>query len=87
MVSTHQIKALESKTYLQLIRNEKEQKASLQQVDAEEERHEFQPRIILEDVVDGFSSTYRMSRSIHKALRGDPQVVVVEKGNRVPFSC
>ena len=41
---------------LQLVCDEQEQETALQQVDAEEERHEAEVGIVLQDIVDGFSS-------------------------------
>ena len=63
---------------LEFIGNEEQQETALQQVDPEEERHEAEVGIILQDVINGQGGRYSVRGGGDKALRGYPEVVVVE---------
>lgn len=72
--------------HLQLVGDQQQQEAALQQVHAEEERHELEPRVVLEDVVDRLGGRHGVPGGVDEGLRGDPEVVVVEERDRVPFA-
>ena len=71
---------------LEFVGDKEQQEAALQQVDSKEERHEAEVRVVIEDVIDSLGGSYGMRRGGDEALRGDPEVVVVEQRDRVPFA-
>lgn len=70
----------------QLVRHEHEEESALQQRDAEEPRHEAQVRVVLEDIADGIGGRHRVHDGAREGLGGDPQVLVVQKVDGVPFA-
>ena len=71
---------------LEFVGDKEQQEAALQQVDSKEEWHEAEVRVVIEDVIDSLGGSYGMRRGGDEALRGDPEVVVVEQRDRVPFA-
>lgn len=71
---------------LKLVCNKQQQKASLQEVDSKQPRHERDVRIAVEYLVDRFGSRDRMPRSSEEGLARDPEVVVVKQRDGIPFA-
>ena len=71
---------------LEFVGDKEQQEAALQQVDSKEERHEAEVRVVIEDVIDSLGGSYGMRRGGDEALRGDPEVVVIEQRDRIPFA-
>jgi len=59
----------QSNPNLKLVCYQEQQEAALEKIDAKEEWHEFQSRVILEYVANGFCSADGMASCIDKALR------------------
>lgn len=70
----------------QLIRNQQEQETALQEINAKEEGHVAQIRVVVENLVDGLGSGHGVAGGGDEGLRGDPEVCVVEERDGVPFA-
>ena len=70
----------------QLLRRKQEQEPTLQQINAEEKRHIAQIRVVLEDVGDGLGGGDGVGHCVLEGRGADPEVVVVEEVDRVPFA-
>jgi hypothetical protein len=70
---------------LQLIRNEKQEERALEEVDAEEEGHELQTRVVFENAVDGFGGADGVVGCRDEALAGDPKIIVIQQIDGIPL--
>lgn len=71
---------------LQLVGYQQQQERSLQQVDAEIEGHELEARVVLEYSANSLGRGDGVAGGGDEAGRADPQVVVVQQADGVPFS-
>ena len=65
---------------------QQEDKAAVQQVDAEQVGHEGQLRVQAQDVGDGLGGLDGVGGALCEARRGDPVVLVVEHADGVPLA-
>lgn len=59
----------------------------MKKVNTEEEGHKFETGVVFEDRFDGFGCGNGVTGGGDEGLGGDPKVVVVEEGDRIPFAC
>ena len=71
---------------LQFIRNQQQQERPLQQINPKEKGHEFEAGVKFQNVADCFSCGDGVPCRGDEALTADPQIVVIEEVDGVPFA-